>query len=58
MLVLSESSIGFALFSVTDEGKIGSDDLYKSFESGEAANNLSVFPLGLSPLPSPSSGFA
>lgn len=42
MLVLSESSIGFALFSVTDEGKIGKDDLYKSFESAEGANNLSV----------------
>ena len=42
MLVLSESSIGFALFSVTDEGKIGKDDLYKSFESPEGANNLSV----------------
>ncbi|KAL7417597.1 Nop domain-containing protein [Mrakia frigida] len=40
MLVLSESSIGFALFSVTDEGKIGKDDLYKSFESPEGANNL------------------
>jgi hypothetical protein len=42
MLVLSESSIGFALFSVTDEGKIGKDDLYKSFETAEGANNLSV----------------
>ncbi|CDZ96784.1 nop domain-containing protein [Phaffia rhodozyma] len=40
MLVLSESSIGFALFSVTDEGKIGKDDLYKDFESPESANNL------------------
>lgn len=42
MLVLSESSIGFAIFSVTDEGRIGQDDLYKSFESPEAANNLFV----------------
>jgi hypothetical protein len=46
MLVLSESSIGFAIFSVTDEGRIGQDDLYKSFETPEAANNLYVcFPL-------------
>lgn len=43
MLVLSESPIGFALFSVTDEGKIGKDDLYKDFETAEGANSLSVF---------------
>ena len=42
MLVLSESPIGFALFSVTDEGKIGKDDLYKDFETAEGANSLSV----------------
>lgn len=44
MLVLSESPIGFALFSVTDEGKIGKDDLYKDFETAEGANSLSVPP--------------
>lgn len=47
MLVLSESPIGFALFSVTDEGKIGKDNLYKDFETPEGANNLCVQPTSL-----------
>lgn len=41
MLVLFETSAGFALFKVLDEGKLQkADDLWKSFESPESASKL------------------
>ncbi|KAG0147583.1 hypothetical protein CROQUDRAFT_76470 [Cronartium quercuum f. sp. fusiforme G11] len=41
MLVLFESSLGFCLFKVADNGKLLSDDqLYKKFETPASASNL------------------
>ena len=41
MLVLFESAAGYGLFKVRNEGKISEPgDLYKEFQSAEAAANL------------------
>lgn len=42
MLVLYETSLGFCLFKMTDEGKLNSGNLWKEFETPEGANSLSV----------------
>lgn len=40
VLVLFETAVGFCLFSLSDEAKVGSPDLYKHFETESAANRL------------------
>ena len=41
MLVLFETPAGYAIFKVLDEGKLQkSDDLYKDFETPEAASKV------------------
>ncbi len=41
MLVLFETPAGYAIFKVLDEGKLKlSDDLYKDFETPEAASKV------------------
>lgn len=40
VLVLFETAVGFCLFSLSDEGKLNSPDLYKHFESETEANRL------------------
>ncbi|KAI9449639.1 Nop-domain-containing protein [Lactarius psammicola] len=40
MLVLYETAMGFALFKLTDSGKLTDPDLYKEFETPERANGL------------------
>lgn len=40
VLVLFETAVGFCLFSLSDEAKLSSPDLYKSFESEKEANRL------------------
>lgn len=40
VLVLYETSLGFCLFKLSDEGKLGSDNLWENFESPEGANSL------------------
>lgn len=40
VLVLFETAVGYCLFSLSDEGKVNSPDLYKSFESESEANRL------------------
>ncbi|WFD33635.1 Nucleolar protein 58 [Malassezia cuniculi] len=40
VLVLFETAVGFCLFSLSDESKLRSSDLYKSFESEAEANRL------------------
>ena len=40
VLVLFETAVGFCLFSLSDESKLSSADLYKSFESEEKASRL------------------
>ena len=40
VLVLFETAVGFCLFSMSDEAKLSSPDLYKHFESETEANRL------------------
>ncbi|KAG9011547.1 Nucleolar protein 58 [Tulasnella sp. JGI-2019a] len=40
VLVLYETSLGFCLFKLTDEGKLNSENLWKDFETPEGANSL------------------
>ena len=40
MLVLYETSLGYCLFKLTDDGKLESDDVWKDFETPEKANKL------------------
>lgn len=40
VLVLFETAVGYCLFSLSDEGKVNSPDLYKTFESESEANRL------------------
>lgn len=40
VLVLFETAVGFCLFSLSDESKLNSGDLYKSFENDESASRL------------------
>ncbi|KAG8936638.1 Nucleolar protein 58 [Tulasnella sp. 419] len=40
VLVLYETALGYCLFKLTDDGKLNSEDLYKSFETPEKANSL------------------
>ena len=40
VLVLFETAVGFCLFSLSDEGKLNSPDLYKHFENETEANRL------------------
>lgn len=40
MLVLVESSLGFCLFKLNNKGKLDDKDLYKQFDTPEAAANL------------------
>ncbi|TCD70473.1 Nucleolar protein 58 [Steccherinum ochraceum] len=40
MLVLTETSLGFCLFKVTDKGKLSSEDVWEEFESPQKANKF------------------
>ncbi|KAH8105488.1 Nop domain-containing protein [Cristinia sonorae] len=40
MLVLSETSLGFCLFKVTDKGKLSSENVWEEFESPQKANKF------------------
>ena len=40
VLVLFETAVGFCLFSMSDEAKLSSPDLYKHFENETEANRL------------------
>ncbi|GJJ07695.1 Nucleolar protein 58 [Clathrus columnatus] len=40
MLVLYETALGYCLFKLTNDAKLGSADLYKEFETPERANKL------------------
>lgn len=40
VLVLFETAVGYCLFSLSDEGKVNSPDLHKTFESESEANRL------------------
>jgi nucleolar protein 58 len=40
MLVLYETPLGYCLFKLTNDAKLGNPDLWKDFETPESANAL------------------
>ena len=40
MLILYETALGYCLFKLTDDAKIGSANVYQEFETPEQANSL------------------
>jgi nucleolar protein 58 len=40
VLVLYETALGYCLFKLTDDGKLGKGDIWKDFETPEQAHSL------------------
>jgi nucleolar protein 58 len=43
MLVLYETALGYCLFKLSNDAKLGTADLWKEFESPDSANGLFVY---------------